>query len=406
MNETRREPWTRVALIAVASAALIVTLSMGVRQGFGLLLQPLGRELGVSREAFGLAIAVQNLLFGLAQPFVGALADKHGARRLLAGGAAVYAAGLALAASAQSSLGVLVGMGMLVGLALSATTFVVALGAVGRLVSPAQRSLAFGLVTAGGSLGQFAIVPFAQQLIASFGWRAALVVLAGAIATIALAGLGFPKAQPDARTSEPAIPLRHVIAQALRHRHYVLLNLGFFVCGFHIAFVGTHLPAYLVDRGLGAGVGAQALALIGLFNIAGSYLFGAWGAKRSKPRLLGALYFGRAAAIAVFLMLPTTPASVALFAATFGFLWLGTVPLTSGAVAGMFGLRYLSMLYGLVFLSHQIGSFFGAWWAGWLFDRTGNYDLVWAASLLLGVAGGVISLMTRDAPAPRLAVAT
>ena len=405
--ETRtREPWTRVALIAVASAALIVTLSMGVRQGFGLLLQPLGRELGVSREAFGFAIAVQNLLFGLVQPFVGALADKHGARKLLAGGAIVYAGGLALAASAHSSLGVLAGLGLLVGLALSATTFVVALGAVGRLVSPAQRSLAFGLVTAGGSLGQFAIVPLAQQLVASFGWRAALVVLAGAILTIALAALGFPRAQSAPRTETiDAIPLRKVLAQALRHKHYVLLNAGFFVCGFHIAFVGTHLPAYLVDRGLGAGVGAQALALIGLFNIAGSYLFGAWGAKRSKPRLLAALYFGRAAAIAVFLALPISGASVALFAATFGFLWLGTVPLTSGAVAGMFGLRYLSMLYGVVFLSHQVGSFFGAWWAGWLFDRTGNYDAVWIASIALGVAGGVISAMTRDAPAPRMATA-
>jgi predicted MFS family arabinose efflux permease len=390
--------WPATVLLAIASAALIVTVSMGVRQSFGLLMQPVGRDLAISREAFGFAIAIQNLLFGLVQPFVGALADRYGARRLLIVGALVYAGGLAIAASAHAPAGILFGLGACVGLALSGTTFVVVLGAVGRLVAPQQRSVAFGLVTAGGSFGQFAVVPMAQSLISGAGWRTALLMLAALLATIVVAAFGIRRAPAHEATATAPEPLATVFARAAVHPHYLLLNLGFFVCGFHIAFVGTHLPAFLVDGGLGVEVGAQALALVGLFNIAGSYLFGWWGGRHSKPLLLGALYLARAVAIAIYISVPLSAASTLVFAAVFGFLWLGTVPLTSGVVASMFGMRHLSALYGAVFLSHQIGSFLGAWSAGWLFDRTHNYDAMWYASIILGVVAAAVSLATRDAP--------
>lgn len=390
--------WTRTALIAVASAAAIVTLSMGVRQSFGLMMQPVGSELGISREAFGFAIALQNLLFGLVQPFVGAAADRFGTRPTLIGGSLLYIAGLVLAASATGATSLGLALGVMVGMALSATTFVVVLSAVGRVVPEAQRSLAFGLVTAGGSLGQFAVVPLAQGLVGAFDWRIALWILSALIALIALLAFGLPgrlrkgASAPLIEGPELGVALR----SAARHKHYWLLNGGFFVCGFHVAFVGTHLPAYLVDGGLSPAVGAWALALIGLFNIAGSWLFGLWGGRHSRTGLLSALYFARAVAIVLFLWLPLTPASALVFASVFGFLWLGTVPLTSGAVVSMFGMRQLSTLYGIVFLSHQVGAFFGAWWAGRLFDATGSYDAIWWTSVVLALLAAALSAATRE----------
>lgn len=394
--------WNRAVLVAIGCAALIVTLSMGVRQSFGLFLQPAGAELGFGREAFGFAIALQNLLFGLAQPFVGALADRHGARRVVVGGAVVYGAGLVLAACAGSAVGLGGGLGVLVGLGLSGTTFVVVMSAVGRWVRPEQRSLAFGLVTAGGSFGQFAVVPLAQALIAGVGWRGALLGLLLLVAASALAVIGLRGTPVDGGGAAGGVPesLRSALRRAAVHRHYWLLNAGFFVCGFHIAFIATHFPAYLVDQGVGAGVGAFALGLVGLTNIAGSYLFGLWGGRHSRPQLLAVLYGARAAAIALFLVVPLSAASALVFAGVFGFLWLGTVPLTSGAVASMFGVRFLSTLYGVVFLSHQVGSFLGAWLAGRLYDATGSYDAVWLASIALGVLAAGASLLTRDDAVP------
>ncbi len=394
--------WTRTALIAVVSAAFVVTISMGTRQSFGLLMQPIGNDIEISRAGFGFAIALQNLLFGLVQPFVGALSDRFGARRTLISGAILYAIGLSAAAYAQTS-GVLVAtFGVMIGLALSATTFVVVLSAVGRLVAPAQRSVAFGIVTAGGSLGQFLVVPLAQGLIGAFGWRSCLLLLAMLLLGIIAAAFGIRgDNNGDARRAQSASTgLGVALRAASRHPHYWLLNGGFFVCGFHIAFVGTHLPAYLVDSGLGAPIGAWSLALIGLFNIAGSYLFGVWGGTRSRPLLLAQLYFARAVAIAVFLLVPLSPASALVFAATFGFLWLGTVPLTSGAVASMFGITHMSALFGFVFLSHQVGAFIGAWWAGELFERTGSYDAVWYTSIALALLAAVLSAATRDDALP------
>jgi predicted MFS family arabinose efflux permease len=396
MHTTSTPEWSRTALLAVASAAFIVTLSMGVRQSFGLLMQPVGGELGISREAFGFAIALQNLLFGLVQPFIGAASDRFGTRPTLIAGAALYIVGLGLAASASGAHSLGLALGVMVGMALSATTFVVVLAAVGRVVAESQRSLAFGLVTAGGSLGQFAVVPLAQGLLGGFDWRLTLWILAGLIALIAALAFGLPGRGAHSGTPAEGPEVGPALRAAARHPHYWLLNGGFFVCGFHVAFVGIHLPAFLVDGGLSPAVGAWSLALIGLFNIAGSWLFGLWGGRHSRTGLLAALYAARGVAMVVFLWLPLTPVSALLFAAVFGFLWLGTVPLTSGAVAGMFGLRPLSTLYGIVFLSHQVGAFIGAWWAGRLFDATGSYDAIWWTSVALALLASALSLVTRE----------
>ncbi len=387
----RRNPW-----LVVACGAFIVTLAMGVRQSFGLFMRPIGLDIGVGRDMFGLAIAFQNLLFGLVQPFVGALADKHGAGRITAVGALVYAGGLVMAAGTTSAFGLHLSFGVLIGLAMSATTFVTVLGAVGRVVPEEKRTLAFGLTTAGGSLGQFLVVPAAQGLLAELGWRSALIVMAGVVSLVFVLAAGIAGKPAAAVDEGPEQSLSEALGEASRHRGYWLLNAGFFVCGFHIAFIATHFPAYLTDKGLDAKVGAMSLALVGLFNIFGSYLFGAWGDRWRKNYLLSGIYTARALLIVVFVALPLSNVTALAFAAGIGFLWLGTVPLTSGLVSGMFGVRYLSMLYGIVFLSHQVGSFFGAWAAGYAYDLTGNYDFAWGASIALGLLAGLVHLPIRD----------
>lgn len=383
---------TRRTGTIIACAALIVTVAMGVRQSFGLFLSPISLDLDVGRQTFGFAVAVQNLLFGLAQPFVGAWADRRGAGWIVALGALVYAIGLALTAAAGGPGMLTLAMGLLVGLAMSGTTFVVVFGPVARAVSPEKRSQALGLVTAGGSLGQFLVVPAIQAALSAYDWRLTLLVAAALASTMAALALGVAGRPIAPATTVEVEPMGAVLKRAAASRDFWLLNGGFFVCGFHIAFVGTHLPAYLADRGLAPAIGAGALALIGLFNIFGSYLFGVWGGRWSKTRLLSGLYLARGAAIAVFLLVPLSPASALAFAAVFGFLWLGTVPLTSGAVGQMYGVRYLSTLYGVVFLSHQVGSFIGAWWAGAAFDAVGSYDAVWMVSIGLAVLAGVLNL--------------
>lgn len=389
----------------ILCAAVIVTVAMGIRQSFGLMMRPITLDLGIGRQDFGLALAFQNLLFGLVQPFVGAYADKHGAGRVIAFGTALYAGGLVLAGVATDTAMLHLTMGLLIGLAMSGTTFVVVFGPVARAVSPERRTLALGIVTAGGSLGQFLVVPAAQGLLQAFDWRMTLTILAVLAATMAALGLGVAgKPQPQAAAEGPASAM-DALREAMGNRSYWLLLAGFFVCGFHIAFVGTHLPAYVSDRGLAAEVGAWSLALIGLFNIFGSYLFGAWGGRWSKKNLLSALYAGRAVLIAVFLLTPLSPLSVLLFSAGFGFLWLGTVPLTSGLISQIFGARHMSMLYGIVFLSHQVGSFIGAWWAGQAFDATGSYDAVWLVSIALGVTAAILHLPIVERPLVRPATA-
>ena len=392
--------------VVIICGAIIVTLSMGIRQAFGLFLPQMSAELDISRATFGLALAIQNLMFGLVQPFVGAIADKHGAGRVVAFGALLYAAGLVAAAMVSSAIGLHLSLGVAIGMALSATTFVVVLGVVGRVVPPDQRSLSFGIVTAGGSLGQFLVVPAGQMLLSEFGYRMALIVMAGLVAAcIPLArGLAGKPAEYSA-AGDVAQSLPDALREAAGSGSYWLLNGGFFVCGFHIAFIATHFPAYLNDHGLGLQIGATALALVGLFNIFGSYTFGVSGDRFRKKWLLSGIYGTRAIVIGLFLLAPLSSATALIFAAAMGFLWLGTVPLTSGLVGQIFGIRYLSTLYGIVFLSHQIGSFFGAWAAGLLYDRTGSYDIAWGVSIALGIAAMLLNLPIRDRPVPRLLAA-
>lgn len=389
--------------VVILCGAMIVTLSMGVRQAFGLFLPQIAMDLDISRGTFGLALAIQNLVFGLVQPFVGAVADRHGAGRVIAVGTAVYVGGLVAAAMATSALGLHLSLGVLVGMALAGTTFVVVLGVVGRVVPPEQRSLSFGIVTAGGSLGQFLVVPIGQMLLSELGFRMALIALAGIVAICAPLAMGLA-GKPQEALGVAAAPqsLADALREAAGHSGYWLLNAGFFVCGFHIAFIATHFPAYLNDAGLGLQVGATALALVGLFNIFGSYAFGVSGDRIRKKWLLSGIYGARAVVITLFLLAPLSSTSALLFAATMGFLWLGTVPLTSGIVGQIFGIRYLSTLYGIVFLSHQVGSFFGAWAAGYAYDATGSYDMAWGVSIALGVAAMILNLPIRDQPVARL----
>ncbi|MGE4306791.1 MAG: MFS transporter [Novosphingobium sp.] len=396
-----KRPW-----LVILCGAIIVTLTMGVRQAFGLFLPQMSMELGISRGDFGLALAIQNLLFGLAQPLVGAIADKHGAGRVIFLGTLIYVGGLVAAALATSAIGLHLSFGVAIGMALAATTFVVVLGVVGRVVPPEHRSMSFGMVTAGGSLGQFLVVPLGQMLLTDLGYRLALMVLAGLVAICAPLAWGLagkPPSQADA--AEASQSLTQALGEAGQHGGYWLLNAGFFVCGFHIAFIATHFPAYLNDSGLGLQIGATALALIGLFNIFGSYAFGVSGDHFRKKWVLSGIYAARAVIITLFLLLPLSSSSALLFAAAMGFLWLGTVPLTSGLVGQMFGIRYLSTLYGIVFLSHQVGSFLGAWMAGYFYDILGSYDMAWGMSIALGILAMIVHLPIRDAPVPRLRTA-
>lgn len=388
--------------------AVTVAVAMGARQSFGLFLQPVSAALDAGRETFSLSIALQNIVFGL--PLAGMIADRIGPRWVVAAGAAVYAAGLAALSLAASAAALYVGLGLLVGLALSATSYVVILGAVAQVVPAERRGTAFGVITAAGSFGTFAVVPAVQWLIGAVAWQATLLYAALAVGAIALLAAGFPvraAAGPAAAAAgDPSgdpgqTSLGAVFRRARTHSGYLLLNAGFFVCGFHVAFIATHLPSFLVDQGLAQVVGATALALIGLFNMLGSFLFGRLGDRFRKKRLLSLLYFLRAAVIACFLIAPVTGATALVFAAIIGFLWLATVPLTSGTVAQIFGTRHLSSLYGIVFLSHQVGSFLGVWLGGRIFDATGSYQPVWIGAIILGVAAAVVHLPIDDRPLPR-----
>lgn len=393
----------RSAWLVIFCAATILTISMGIRQSFGIFLRPIELDLGVGREAFGLAIAIQNLMWGLAQPFVGALADKYGGGRVAAVGGALYALGLALASMASSALDLDLTLGFLVGLSLAGVAFVVALGAAVRAVPPEKRGLAAGLVTAGGSFGQFLLVPIAQGLIGGFGWRDTMAIFAVLAAIMVVLAVGIAgKASASDSAAVPAQGFGEALREASGHSGFWLLNAGFFICGFHVAFIGTHLPAFLADKGLDPAVGARALALVGLFNIFGSYLFGMSGDRYRKKHVLAGIYLARAIIMTLLLSFPITPLSATLFACAMGFLWLGTIPLTSALVGQIFGVRYLSMLFGIVFLSHQLGSFFGAWGAGYVYSLTGSYDLAWQASIGVALLAAFVHWPINDAPMARL----
>jgi predicted MFS family arabinose efflux permease len=389
-------------ILVIACGALMVFISMGTRQSFGLFLQPITLDLAVGRETFSLAMAWQNLLFGL--PLIGILADRIGSRKIAIGGGLLFAVSFLLLSATSSPAGLYLNLGVLAGTAIGCTSYVVVLGAAARAVAPEKRSSTFGIITAAGSFGMFAVVPGIQWLIASVGWQTSFATLAAFVGMTAILAIGFPgqtgvsPANFSAAPVEKRQPLTVVLGRARRHYGYLLLTAGFFVCGFHVAFIATHLPAFLADNSVSKMAAATALAMIGLFNILGSYLFGFLGDRLRKKYLLSILYLSRAVVISVFLVLPISNASAIMFGCAIGFLWLATVPLTSGIVAQIFGIRYLSTLYGIVFFSHQIGSFLGVWLGGRVYDMVNSYDMVWILAILLGVAAAILHLPITDQP--------
>ena len=405
MSDATR-PTTPLSMVQVLlCGAAIVTLSMGIRHGFGLWLQPITMERGWTRETFAFALAVQNLVWGLAGPVAGGLADRYGAVKVLVGGAFLYAAGLVLMALATSGLAFNGSAGLLLGIAQSGTTYAIVFGVIGRQVDPTKRSWAMGAVAAAGSFGQFLMMPIENWLIGSWGWQNALFVLGGLALVMAPLAFGLREPREAAIGHGAHQSVGSALREAFAYPSFRLLMAGYFVCGFHLVFIGVHMPSYLKDKGLTPDVATTALALIGLFNVFGSYAAGVIGQRWPKRYALSVIYLLRSVAIALFVMLPLTPWSVYLFAASMGLLWLSTVPLTTGIVAHIFGVRYLSMLGGFVFLSHQVGSFMGAWLGGKLYDSTGSYDLMWGIAVALGVFATLINLPVRESPIVRPAAA-
>jgi len=393
----------RTPLLIIIAGCLISTVGFGIRSSFGLFLEPITAEQGWSRETFALALAIQNLLWGAGVPVAGALSDRFGPSRVLAAGAIVYGLGIYGMAEASSGLTLHLFAGLVTGLGVAFTAFSIVMAAMARVVGPARRSLALGLGTAAGSFGQVLFSPLAQSWIQSYGWHDALLILAitaGLIIPLAFILPNDTSVKGEAANDQG---LRDALREAFGHSGYVLLTVGFFVCGFHVAFIAVHFPAYVSDLGLAAEVGAYALALIGLFNIAGSFLSGVYGQRWSMKSGLSSIYFLRAIAIVALLMAPKTELTIYLFAGTMGILWLSTVPLTTGIVAQVFGVRYMATLFGIVFFSHQLGSFIGVWLGGFLYDRVGSYDAVWWAGVVLGLAAAIIHLPINERPLPRLA---
>jgi MFS family permease len=380
----------RNPLVVLLAGTLVSALCIGTRNTFGLYLRPMTEAYGWGREVFALAIALQNIVWGLSAPFTGAIADRYGTGRVIAVGGIVYALGLYGMAQAATPAALMLSAGVLIGLGTSATGFGVVLGAVGRMASERRRTLFLGIASAGGSMGQFVLVPLGQGFISGLGWSNALVVT-GAL-TLLIMPLAFVlvgKAERTASDNSAASPLA-AFREAGVERRYWLLFWGFFVCGFHITFIATHLPAFLVDNRVAPAVAAVALSLIGLFNIFGSLTFGYLGGHYSKRKALCWLYLTRAVFIAAFLLVPLSTVSVLAFAAGMGFLWLGTVPLTSALVGQMYGVRYMNTLFSVVFLGHQLGAFLGVWAGGRVYDLTGSYNLVWIAAIALGVFSALV----------------
>ena len=382
--------------------AAIVTLSMGIRHGFGLWLQPITQAQGWTRETFAFAIAVQNLSWGVFGIFAGMIADRFGAFRVIIAGAVLYALGLAGMALAATGMLFTLSAGVLIGAAQAGTTYAVIYGVIGRNISAEKRSWAMGVAAAAGSFGQFLMVPTEGFLISSLGWKEALLVLSAAVLLIVPLAFGLRE-----KTSAGAAPVKReqtivqALAEAFKYPSFQLLMAGYFVCGFQVVFIGVHMPSYLKDKSLPPEVASYALALIGLFNVFGTYAAGALGQRMPKKNILAGIYFARALVIAIFISVPLSPLSVYIFSAVMGTLWLSTVPPTNAAVAQIFGIQHLSMLGGFIFFSHQIGSFLGVWLGGYLYDRTGSYDIVWYLSIALGIFAGLVNLPVRETPIVR-----
>jgi MFS family permease len=396
--------WRTPALI-IGFGCMIAVLSFGPRSSLGFFLPPMSAANHWGRDVFAFALAIQNLLWGVGQPLAGIIADRYGTARVLAAGGLMYAAGLALMGYSASAPTLDLSAGVLVGFGLAGTSFTLTLAALGKLVPPQWRSRAFGFGTAAGSFGQFVFSPTAVALIGALGYQHTLVIFAAGM--LAVLPLSTALMTPRADASKEAAPqsLWQAVGEAFRHPSYLLLVLGYFTCGFQLAFITIHLPAYLVDRGLSTQVGGWTIACIGLFNIIGSVSSGWLGDRMPKRYLLSLIYFGRAAAILAFISFPVTPFSCVVFGATMGLMWLSTVPPTSGIIAVMFGTRWLGTLAGFAFLSHQVGGFLGVWLGGLVYDRVGSYDLVWYLAILFGVLSGVINLPIVEKPVQRVAAA-
>ena len=395
------------AYAMLGGAALMMTLAMGIRQNLGLFQAPASRELGIAISDFALAISVQQVAWGVSQPFVGVLADKYGTRWVTIAGSLIYALGMLLTATATSTLPIVIGAGVMIGLALACTTAGIAANIAARVVAPQRRTLAFGIVSAAGSIGTMVTAPIAAYFVNHDGWRAGLwafLILALAMLPAAFVGSRADRL-PNSRVTDRNLTLFGALDEARRHTGYVVMSIAFFVCGLQLVFLTTHLPTYLAQCGMDASYSALVLMLIGGFNVLSSWLFGWLGDRYPKRLLLGGIYLLRSATLAAFFMYPPTPLSVVLFGAAMGTLWLGVIPLVNGLVVQIFGLRFLSTLTGIAFLSHQAGSFLGAWGGGYLFDLMGSYDLAWKIGVLIGLIAGTLQLLMNDQPTERMLAA-
>jgi MFS family permease len=409
MTSTARSATARplvvVLPLVIVAGCLIALFSNGPRTIMGLFLAPVTDAHGWSREIFALSIAVQNIMWGIGQPLAGAVADRYGSARVLAAGGVLYAAGVALMAWAPTPLWLIVSAGVLVGLGMAAASFYIVLTAFAQRVPVEKRTIVFGIGMAAGSMGQFLFAPIGQALIQTFGWAEALVILGALMLAIPLFAVALAGRTPAYAGAIRDQTFREALSTAVTHRGYLLLTAGFFVCGFHIAIILTHLPPYIADLGLDPRIGAWSLAVIGLFNVVGSLASGWIGQHYSKPIFLALIYLARAVVIALFVLLPATPLSVLAFAASMGLLWLSTVAPTSGLVAVMFGPKFMGTLVGIVFVSHQVGAFLGVWLAGRLYDQTGSYDIVWWLGVALGLFAAIVHWPIEERPVRAVAPA-
>ena len=409
-DTTRRVGYTSAQTIAVLTgSSVMLTMSMGMRQSWGLFITPVTQDLGVSVADFTLAIAIQNLVWGVTQPIIGAYADKFGCRMMPILGTFLYAAGIVVTMLATGPALLIIGLGMIIGLALSCTALSLALAASARAVSPARQSVVLGTISAAGSIGSFIAAPLAQGLIASDGWLVAMVAFLGLCAVMLPAayftGSGDKAAaeiQKNSTARDATLTLKEVCLDALRHKGYVTTSVAYFVCGLQLIFIATHLPNYIAICGLSPGLGATALAVIGGFNAIGCYMLGWLGGKYPKHVLLGLVYILRSAFIVIYFIIPATPTTTLVFAAVMGLLWLGVAPLVTGLIGQIFGLRYVATLTGVAFFFHQAGSFMGVWGAGLIVDSMGSYDLAWQIGVAIGIAAGIAQIFADDKPTPRM----
>lgn len=395
---------SNAVLLVVVVSCLVAIVTFGSRSGFGLYLEPITTTRGFGREVFALAIGIQNIVWGIGQPIAGALADRFGTKRVLVGGALVYAAGMVLTAFAATPLALHLSAGLLVGIGGSGASFGIVMAAASRIVPEDRRSWAMGVVTASSSLGQFLYAFLNHALMTALGWQAALLVLGGILLLILPMALAF-RGEAGSISGSAHLSLGAALREAMGHRSYLLLVAGFFTCGYHVAFIQTHLPPYIADAGVASWVAAAAIALVGLFNVVGSYAAGIIAGRWSKKYLLASIYFARSAVILAYVALPPTATSTLLFSAAMGLLWLSTVPPTSGLVALMFGPRWMATLFGIVFFSHQLGALLGVWLGGFWFDRTGSYAPVWATMVAMGILAGLLHLPIVERPVARLQAA-